>query len=176
MTRTVGEADHVESLHHRTGDKSIARGETSYKMTGMWGIYYVICSTLHCTVMMLGYCTMSSILKPGVGREGLKGGSKKLYTRGSLVGACEAFSTKIWTLISRLAMRLVISTSTFLPLFFRVTTFFNRTAPQIKKLILQKLIGAPKNLGVDTFPDPVGHFGAPWRTLWIFEVLIKGMI
>ena len=34
----------------------------------------------------------------------------------------------------------------------------------------------PKNLGVITFPDPVGHFGAPWRPLWIFEVLIEGMI
>ena len=22
-------------------------------------------------------------------------------------------------------------------------------------------MGAPKNLGVDTFPDPVSHFGAP---------------
>ena len=27
----------------------------------------------------------------------------------------------------------------------------------------------PKNLGVDTFPDPVRHFGAPWRPLWILQ-------
>ena len=26
------------------------------------------------------------------------------------------------------------------------------------------------------FPDPVGHFGAPWRPFWIFEVLVEGMI
>ena len=25
----------------------------------------------------------------------------------------------------------------------------------------------PKNLGVDTFPDPIRHFGAPWRPFWI---------
>ena len=24
----------------------------------------------------------------------------------------------------------------------------------------------PKNLGVDTFPDPVGHFGAHWHAVW----------
>ena len=28
------------------------------------------------------------------------------------------------------------------------------------------------NLGLDPFPDPVGHFGAPWRPLWIFRPLI----
>ena len=32
------------------------------------------------------------------------------------------------------------------------------------------------NLGLDAFPDFVGHFGAPWRPFWIFEVLIEGMI
>ena len=32
-----------------------------------------------------------------------------------------------------------------------VTTFSNRTAPWIKKLILQKLMGAPKNLGYTLF-------------------------
>ena len=39
---------------------------------------------------------------------------------------------------------------------------------RIIKLILQKLTGAPKNLGEDTFPDPVGHFGAP---KWSFLIL-----
>ena len=29
------------------------------------------------------------------------------------------------------------------------------------KTHLQNLIGAPNNLGLDPFPDPVGHFGAP---------------
>ena len=29
----------------------------------------------------------------------------------------------------------------------------------------------PKNLGVHTFPDPVGHFGAPWRPFWILQAV-----
>ena len=29
------------------------------------------------------------------------------------------------------------------------------------ELLAWQLTGAPKNQGVDTFPDPVGHFGAP---------------
>ena len=29
----------------------------------------------------------------------------------------------------------------------------------------------PKNLGVNTFPDPIGHFGAPWRPFWIFQAV-----
>ena len=37
-------------------------------------------------------------------------------------------------------------------------------------------MGAPKNPGVDTFSDPVGHFGALWRPFWIFEVPKEGMI
>ena len=37
-------------------------------------------------------------------------------------------------------------------------------------------MGAPKNLGVDPFPDPVGHFRAARRPFLIFEVLIEGMI
>ena len=38
------------------------------------------------------------------------------------------------------------------------------------------LTEAPKNLGLDRFPDPVCHFGVLWRPFWIFEVLIEGMI
>ena len=37
-------------------------------------------------------------------------------------------------------------------------------------------MGAPKNLGEDTFPDPVGQFWAPRRPFRIFKVLIEGMI
>ena len=29
----------------------------------------------------------------------------------------------------------------------------------------------PKNLGVDTFPDPVGHFGPPWQPFWILQAV-----
>ena len=45
--------------------------------------------------------------------------------------------------------------------FFSVTTFSHRRSTQIKKLFKQKLLRIPKYLGVDTFPDSVGHFGAP---------------
>ena len=40
-----------------------------------------------------------------------------------------------------------------------------------QKLILRKLLRIPKNLGVDTFPDPVRHFGAPWRPFWILQAM-----
>ena len=58
-----------------------------------------------------------------------------------------------------------------LPL-FSVATFSHRQSARIKKLIQQKLTGAPNNLGLDPFPDPVGHFGAPWRPFWISRPLI----
>ena len=29
----------------------------------------------------------------------------------------------------------------------------------------------PQNLGVDTCPDPVGHFGAHWRPFWILQAV-----
>ena len=60
--------------------------------------------------------------------------------------------------------------------FFSVVYFSHRRSAWIEKLIQRKLKGAPQNLGVDPFPDPVGHFGAPWRPFWIFEVLIEGMV
>ena len=59
---------------------------------------------------------------------------------------------------------------------FRVSTFSNRMAPWIKKLIWQKLTGAPKNLGVHPFPNSVGHFGVPQWSFCIFEALKEGMI
>ena len=40
-----------------------------------------------------------------------------------------------------------------------------------QKLIWQKLLRMPKNLGVDTFPDPVGHFEATWWPFWILQAL-----
>ena len=59
---------------------------------------------------------------------------------------------------------------------FSVTTFSHGRSAWIKKHIQRKLTGAPKYLEVDTFPDPVGHFGAPWWPFWIFEFLEEGMI
>ena len=50
----------------------------------------------------------------------------------------------------------------------------HRRSAWIKKLIVRKLMGAPKNHGVHPFLDPVGHFGAPWRQFGIFVVLIEG--
>ena len=42
------------------------------------------------------------------------------------------------------------------------------------------LIREPKNLGLDPFPDPVGHFGAPLAAILIFAggsmFLIKGVL
>ena len=37
-------------------------------------------------------------------------------------------------------------------------------------------MGAPKDLQVHHFLDPIGNFGGHWRPFWIFEVLIEGMI
>ena len=50
----------------------------------------------------------------------------------------------------------------------------HRRSAQIKKLIVRKLTGAPKNHGVHPFLDPVGHFGATWQPFGIFVVLIEG--
>ena len=50
----------------------------------------------------------------------------------------------------------------------------HRRSARIKKLIVRKLTGVPKNHGVPPFLDPVGHFGAPWQPFGIFVVLIEG--
>ena len=54
---------------------------------------------------------------------------------------------------------------------FSVVYFSHRRSALIKKLILRKLLRLPKNLGVDTFPDPVGHFGAHWRPFWVLQAV-----
>ena len=33
------------------------------------------------------------------------------------------------------------------------------------------LLRTPKNLGVDTFPDPLFHYGAPWRPFSILQAV-----
>ena len=55
--------------------------------------------------------------------------------------------------------------------FFSVATFSHRRSAQIKKLIQWKLLRTQKKLGVDTFTDPVRHFGAPWRPFWILQAV-----
>ena len=54
---------------------------------------------------------------------------------------------------------------------FSVATFSNRRSARIKKLIQRKLTTAPKNLGLDPFSDPVGHFGAPWWPFWVLQAV-----
>ena len=51
------------------------------------------------------------------------------------------------------------------------STFLIEGVLRRNKLIFQNLTGAPQNLAVDTFPDPVGHFGAPWRPYWNLQVV-----
>ena len=55
--------------------------------------------------------------------------------------------------------------------FSSVATPSHRRSARIKKLIQQKLLRTPKNLGVHTFPDPLCHFGAPWRPFWILQAV-----
>ena len=68
--------------------------------------------------------------------------------------------------VATIFIRIFFFFSLFFPVFF-FRFFFSPSRPfliegvRIKKLIKRKLMGTPKNLGVDTFPDPFGHFGAP---------------
>ena len=56
--------------------------------------------------------------------------------------------------------------------FSSVVYFSHRRSALIKKLIQQKWLEMANNLGFDPFPDPVGHFGAPWWPFWISRPLI----
>ena len=47
-------------------------------------------------------------------------------------------------------------------------------AASIKKLILTKFLVSPKNQGLEGFPEPVGHFGAPWWPFLILQVVQCG--
>ena len=64
--------------------------------------------------------------------------------------------------------------------FFSVTTFSHRRSAGIKKLILQKCLGTAINLGLEPFPDPVGHFVAPLAAIFDFAgnsmFLIEGVL
>ena len=59
----------------------------------------------------------------------------------------------------------------FFCVFFSVATFSYRRSTRINKLIWQKFLRMPKKLWVDTFPDPVSHFGAPWWPFWILQAV-----
>ena len=82
------------------------------------------------------------------------------------------------TLVATIFIIIFFFFSRFFPrfFFFSVVTFSRRRSARIKKLIQRKWLEMANNLGLDPFPDPVGHFGAPWRPFWIFEVLIEGMM
>ena len=67
------------------------------------------------------------------------------------------------------------------PMFFSSVVYISqRRSARIKKLILQKLIEVPTDIGFNSFPHPVGHFGTPWQPFLIFEasisLLIKGVL
>ena len=34
-----------------------------------------------------------------------------------------------------------------------------------------KLLKMANNLGLDPFPDPIGHFGGSWQPFWILQVV-----
>ena len=53
---------------------------------------------------------------------------------------------------------------------FSAVTFSHRSSALLKQFIYWKLTWAPKNLGAH-FPDPVVHFGAPWRPFWILQAV-----
>ena len=54
--------------------------------------------------------------------------------------------------------------------FFSVTTFFQRTAACIKELILQQLMGAPKNVWLHPFQTPSDFFGPPGGHFGFFRL------
>ena len=54
---------------------------------------------------------------------------------------------------------------------FPLLLFSDVTFSRIRTLIWQGLLRMAKNIGVDTFPDPVRHFGAPWRPFWILQAV-----
>ena len=59
--------------------------------------------------------------------------------------------------------------STFL--FFSFTTFPYKRSARIKKLIQQKLTGAPKNLGVHNFSIPIWALSGPQVAILDFQVV-----
>ena len=68
--------------------------------------------------------------------------------------------------VGRLAMTLVATIFSFSPRFFfrffsSVVTFSHRRSARIKKPILRKLIGVPKNLGLDPISRPCRQFWGP---------------
>ena len=66
----------------------------------------------------------------------------------------------------RLATTLVATINVIIfSLFFSVVYFSHRRSARIKKLRM------PKNLRVETYPEPVGYFGAPWWPYWILQAV-----
>ena len=68
----------------------------------------------------------------------------------------------------RLPMTLVATINDIIVVFsflFSVIYFSHRRNAQIK------VDGSAQNLEVDTFPEPIGHFGAPHQQFWIFHAV-----
>ena len=55
----------------------------------------------------------------------------------------------------------------FLFFLFSIVFFSHRGSPRITKLI-EQVDGSAQTLGINIFPDPVDHFGAPWQPFWDF--------
>ena len=70
----------------------------------------------------------------------------------------------------RSALQLVAVLLSTIP-FSSVMTFSQRRSALIQKLIYRKLVEVPNNLGLNPFPGPISHLGAPWQTLWILNAV-----
>ena len=53
----------------------------------------------------------------------------------------------------------------FCACFSPLSTFLIEGALKSKNLLKQEMMGVPKNLGVNSFPDPVGHYAVLWWPL-----------
>ena len=58
------------------------------------------------------------------------------------------------------------------PIFFYIVYFSHRRSAQIKKSILQRLIGAPKYLGLTPFSDPISPFVDTWQPFLILQASV----
>ena len=64
--------------------------------------------------------------------------------------------------------------SLLMPFFSSVVNVSHRRTLQMKKCLLRKMFGPSKNLGIDPFPNSVGHFETQWRPSWISHVSNTG--
>ena len=84
---------------------------------------------------------------------------------------CYAISRSVWGIVN-LTKQGVVNTCKICP------TIHNKYIQGVLQfcihalIIWRELTEASKNLGVDTFPDPISHFGPPWWPFLISKVLV----